>query len=76
MWVETENFDELERVLTEILSEEDYSEDSFLDIQFLLRPFEEHLPLKIKRIFNISTLDNYCVFISSRHFQISMILFT
>ena len=55
---ETEDFKELDKVLKEIDNDKDYSKDSFLDIQFLLRPFEEQLPLKIKRLFNISLLDN------------------
>ena len=66
---ETEDFKELDKVLKEIDNDKDYSKDSFLDIQFLLRPFEEQLPLKIKRLFNISLLDNYTIFIASRHFE-------
>ena len=33
------------------------------------RPFQESISLQIKRIFNVSTLDNYCAFIASRHFE-------
>ena len=38
-------------------------------LRCLLRPLQEQLSLQIKRILNISTLDNYTTFISSRHFQ-------
>ena len=55
----------MSRILPGIEQEEDYSEQSYLDIQFLLKPFQETLPLKIKQLFNSSTLDNYTVFLSS-----------
>ena len=66
---ENEDFEELKRVIHEIQNENDYSQDAYEDIRFVLRPFEEELSLKIKRLFNISLLDNYTVFISSRHFE-------
>ena len=65
---ETENYKELKRVLREIIDEKDYSKDAYLDIQFVLKPFEL-LPLKIKRLFDTSTLDNYTSFIASRYFE-------
>ena len=60
-----EEYKEIIRVINEIENEEDWSKESYLDIQFILKPFQETLPLKIKRIFNVSTLDNYTVFLSS-----------
>ena len=65
---ETENFKELQKVINSIQQENDFSQNAFEDIRFVLRPFQDELSLKIKRMFNISTLDNYTVFISSRHF--------
>ena len=75
-WIETkkqefaekEKFKELVRVITEIDNEKDYSQQSYEDIRYLLRPFE-YLSLRIKRIFNISTMDHYTMFIASRHFE-------
>ena len=66
---EKEEYKEVERVIKEIETEEDWSENSYLDIRFILKPFDETLPLKIKRIFNVSTLDNYTTFIASRWFE-------
>ena len=66
---ETEEFKELLRVVDEIYKEEDYSKDSYEDIRYILKPFLNSLSLKIKRIFNISTLDNYAIFIASRWFD-------
>ena len=66
---ESKDFKELLRVVDEIYTEKDYSEDSYLDIRYLLKPFDKSLPLQLKQIFNISTLDNYSIFIASRHFQ-------
>ena len=65
---ENTDFKELEKIVKEIETENDYSKDAFDDIRYLLRPFE-YIPLKIKRIFNIGTLDNYTMFIASRHFE-------
>ena len=48
------DFKELERIINEIEKDKDYSKDAYEDIRYLLRPFE-YIPLKIKRIFNIST---------------------
>ena len=62
------DFNELIRVINEIETEKDYSNDAYEDIRYLLRPFE-YIPLQIKRIFNIGTLDNYTIFIASRHFE-------
>ena len=67
-YAENEPFTELVRVITEIETEHDYSQQSYEDIRYLLRPFE-YLPLKIKRLFNISTMDHYTMFIASRHFE-------
>ena len=66
---ESEDFKELQRVINDIENEHDYSHESFEDIRFVLRPFDELIPLKIKRIFNISTMDQYTMFISSRWFE-------
>ena len=63
-----DNFNELIRVINEIETEKDYSNDAYEDIRYLLRPFE-YIPLNIKRIFNIGTLDHYTIFIASRHFE-------
>ena len=63
-----ENFNELKRIINEIQKDQDYSKDAYEDIRHLLRSFE-YLPLKIKRIFNIGTVDNYTIFITSRHFE-------
>ena len=62
------DFNELIRVIKEIEKDQDFSKDAFEDIRYLLRPFE-YIPLKIKRLFNIGTLDNYTLFIASRHFE-------
>ena len=62
------DFSELEKIVKEIEKDKDYSNDAYEDIRYLLRPFE-YIPLKIKRIFNIGTLDNYTMFIASRHFE-------
>ena len=61
-------FKELIRVINEIEKDKDFSHDAYEDIRYLLRPFE-YIPLKIKRLFNIGTLDNYTIFIASRHFE-------
>ena len=53
----TEDYKELKRVITEIEEEQDYSEQSYLDIIYLLKPFES-LSLEIKRKFNVSTMDH------------------
>ena len=65
----TKCFQELVRVIKEIEEEEDYSKDSFDDIRFLLRTIGKSLSLKLKRLFNIATLDNYSAFIASRYFE-------
>ena len=65
---EKEEFKELIRVVNEIEQENDYSKQAYEDIRYLLRPFE-YLPLKIKRLFNIATMDHYTMFIASRHFE-------
>ena len=75
-WIETkrsefennDDFNELIRVIKEIEKDNDYSKDAYEDIRYLLRPFE-YLPLKIKILFTIGTLDNYTIFIASRHFE-------
>ena len=64
-----EDFKELVRVITEIEQEQDFSKQSYEDIQFVLRPFEDQLSLKIKRIFNISMMDQYTMFIASKYFD-------
>ena len=46
----TEEIAESEEQTLEIEKEEDYSKQSFEDIRYLLRLFNESLPLKIKRI--------------------------
>ena len=66
---ETEDFKELIKVIQEIDKENDYTKESYEDIRFFLKPFEEQLPLKIKRLFNISVMDQYTMFISSRYFD-------
>ena len=65
---QTEEYQEFVRVINEIQKEKDYSKQAYEDIRYLLRLLNEKLPLQIKRMFDISTLDNYCAFISSRHF--------
>ena len=67
-FAEKEEFKELVRVVTEIENENDFSKQAYEDIRYLLRPFE-YLPLKIKRLFNIATMDHYTMFIASRHFE-------
>ena len=66
---DSEDFRELRRVIQEIQHDQDYSKNSFLDIQFLLRPFEEQISLKIKRLFDLSRMDHYTMFIASRWFE-------
>ena len=66
---ETEDFKEVQRVIQEIENDHDFTNEAFEDIRFILRPFEEILPLKIKRIFNISVMDQYTMFIASRWFD-------
>ena len=66
---ETEDFQELQRVIQEIEQEKDYSNEAYEDIRFVLTPFDELISLKIKRIFNISRMDNYTMFIASRWFD-------
>ena len=76
-WINTQNIDdnqlndiiELQRVIKEIELDNDYSNDSFEDLRYSLRPLQDYLPLKIKRIFNISTMDQYTMFITSRWFD-------
>ena len=63
------DFKELLRVCDEIFIEQDFSKDAYEDIRYVLKPFNNSLPLQIKRIFNISTLDNYTAFLSSRWFE-------
>ena len=65
---ENDDFKELIRVVNEIEADKDYSKQAYEDIRYLLRPFE-YLPLKIKRLFNIATMDHYTMFIASRHFE-------
>ena len=65
---ESDELKELQKVLIEIQQDQDFSEDSYEDIRYLLRPIKQ-LPLQIKRLFNIATLDNYSTFIASRHFE-------
>jgi hypothetical protein len=64
-----DDFKELTRVIDEIENEKDYSKDAYLDIRYVLKPFNNSIPLQLKRIFNVSTIDNYCAFISSRWFE-------
>ena len=59
---DNDDLNELIRVINEIQIDKDFSKDAYEDIRYLLRPFE-YIPLKIKRIFNIGTLDNYTMFI-------------
>ena len=66
---ETDDYKELQRVIKEIEQEKDYSQDAYEDIRFVLRPFEELLSLNIKRYFNISTMDQYSMFITTRWFE-------
>ena len=61
---ENDEFKELIRVVNEIEEDQDYSQMAYDDIRYLLRPFE-YLPLKIKRLFNIATMDHYTMFIAS-----------
>ena len=56
-------------IINEIQQKYQIEKDIFEEIRYILRPFEENLPLKIKRLFNIATLDNYTIFIASRHFE-------
>ena len=65
----SEEYNELERVIDEIQKDNDYSEDTYLNIKFVLKPLYEQIPLKIKRIFNLSTMDHYTMFIASRWFK-------
>ena len=65
----SDDFKELNKIFNEICEEQDYTEDSYEDIRYLLRPFVKYLPLKIKRIYNISTMDYYSMFIASMWFN-------
>ena len=60
---------EVLRVIKEIEEDNDYSKDGYEDIRFILKPFEEILPLQIKRIFNLSRMDQYTMFITTRWFE-------
>ena len=62
------DFNELVRIVKEIDEEKDFSHCSYEDIRYLLRPFE-NIPLKLKRQFQLSTMDYYTMFIASRHFS-------
>ena len=66
---DSENFKELERVINEIQNDQDFSKDSYEDIRYVLRPFENSLSLNIKKLFNISTMNQYSMFIASRYFD-------
>ena len=65
---DSEDFKELQSLLTHLQTSKDFTLNNFHSLKTLLQSFEDSLPLKIKRIFNISKLDNYTVFIASRHF--------
>ena len=68
--IEEIHINELTQFLQQIqLQTKEYSQETFEDIRYLLQPFEECLPLKIKRIFNLSTMDYYTMFITSRFFE-------
>ena len=64
-----EYFNELQKKLEIIQQEKNYSKELYEDIRYLLKQFDETLPLQIKRKFEIVTLDNYTIFIASRHFE-------
>ena len=64
-----EEMKEIERVIKEIEYEKDYSKESYEDIRYVLRPFEEIHPLEIKRLLNISMMDQYTMFITTRYFD-------
>ena len=66
---ECENYIELLNVIEDIEIKNDFTQDAYEDIRYSLRVFDENVPLKIKRIFNISTMDQYTMFISSRYFD-------
>ena len=55
-------------LIDEIINDNDYCKESFNDIRSQLKTVE-CLPLKLKKSLNISSLDNYTVFIASRHFN-------
>ena len=45
-----DNFNELMRVVNEIEQDQDFSNDAYEDIRYLLRPFE-YIPSKLKEYF-------------------------
>ena len=63
------DYNDLVRIVKEIDEEKDYSHCSYEDIRYLLKPFQQNLPLKLKRQFNLSTMDYYSIYLASMHFE-------
>ena len=61
---QTQNFKELE-----IHFNNNFIEHSFFGIQHLLKPFQHSLPLNVKRMLKISTLNPSIIFIVSKYFN-------
>ena len=61
---QTQNFKELE-----IHFNNNFIEHSFFCIQHLLKPFQHSLPLNVKRMLKISTLNPSIIFIVSKYFN-------
>ena len=59
---------ELKELLDEIERMNDYSMESYLDIQFQLKQ-TSLIPLRIKRMFNASQMDHYTMFLSTKYFE-------
>ena len=64
-----DEYKELKQILSEIQNQNNYSKTSYENIRYFLRPFEEYIPLTIKRIFDIAMMDQYTMFIASRWFE-------
>ena len=68
--IQPEETKEISELINEIETENEYSKETYEDIRYLLSQFDnEIIPLHIKRIFNISKMDQYTMFISSRWFE-------
>ena len=65
---QTQIFNDLTSLLSDIEKENDYSEEAYEDLRFLLRLLD-NLSLQLKRYYNCATLDHYSTFVSSRYFE-------
>ena len=66
---QSDEFKELLTIKNEIEQEQIYSIETYENIRYVLRSLDEFLPFKIKKCFNISTMDYYTMFIASRWFD-------